>query len=545
MMDSTSSHDGGASAYFEANSITSLPAAPPAAVASSAAMDAGSAPPPPTPPPPAPTVAVGPAGGGAEPDGSGGRPSSSFQDLDISSGSVGVGGAALGGGNGGHPAAGPRFDATVGAPPAAGGASPDLAVTVGNPAKVGEGMSAYFTYEVRTKTSLPQYAYAEFAVTRRFRDFDWLHSQLVAKFPGAIVPPLPEKHAAQVSTYKVTGQAQSAAWLEERRSQLQRFLQRLVAHPMLHTAADLQAFLEKTDDALEQWRERAKGGASARGAYSLSDVRSGLYSVGSRSMSLLGGEAAPASFTPLTDLPCQQMGNYTSAVQGQVASVHKHARAYIERHRALGASMTGFGLALTQLADCERTINESLATGISSMGLCVGRLSATYAELAERETNTFDEPMKEYVRILSSVKAAIASREGALRAYNATQSAMLAKKERLDKLRATGGKEEKAAALARELSEAEEAANLAKAEYEAVAARVDAEMGRFQAEKLADFKRIVVGFITLQIEYSARVQQAWRELLPRLQEIEVGTAGARPSGAPPPPPIESNFAPLE
>ena len=36
------------------------------------------------------------------------------------------------------------------------------------------------------------------------------------------------------------------------------------------------------------------------------------------------------------------------------------------------------------------------------------------------------------------------------------------------------------ATLSREATEAEEAANLAKAEYEAVAARVDAEMGRFQ-----------------------------------------------------------------
>ena len=361
MMDSTTANDGGASAFFEASPVdptpsafapSSLPGMPPMP----AATPAAAAVPPPT----------------APPDEGVGR---SFQDLDISSGRLP--GSALGGGGGGHPATGARFDATVAPAPTAGGASPDLAVTVGNPAKVGEGMSAFFTYEVRTKTSLPQYAYAEFAVTRRFRDFDWLHTQLCSKFPGAIVPPLPEKHAAQVSTYKVTGQAQSAAWLEERRAQLQRFLQRLVAHPMLHSAADLQAFLEKTDDALEQWKERAKPkGATA--AYSLADVKTvretrlseiaqdsasqrdrlssaadglgwprmasdalsgalsdalqlliastidlaqGLLSVGTKSMSLFGGEALPAAFTALTDVPCQQMANYTSAVQAQVCSI--------------------------------------------------------------------------------------------------------------------------------------------------------------------------------------------------------------------------------
>ena len=73
------------------------------------------------------------------------------------------------------------------------------------------------------------------------------------------------------------------------------------------------------------------------------------------------------------------------------------------------------------------------------------------------------------------------------------------------------------------MAEAEEASNLAKSEYDVVAARVDAEMARFQTEKLADFKRYVVNFAKLQIEYSERVQQAWRELLPRLEDI--GGAG--------------------
>ena len=74
----------------------------------------------------------------------------------------------------------------------------------------------------------------------------------------------------------------------------------------------------------------------------------------------------------------------------QVTTVHKHSKAYIERHRALGTSMTGLGLALTQLSSCEQPINDSLSKGISHMGLCVGRLSATYSERADREESTFE-----------------------------------------------------------------------------------------------------------------------------------------------------------
>jgi len=474
----------------------------------SLAASLGGAPPmpPPAAPPAAPidtvpVVPVAPADMGIS--------NQSFQDLDISSGPAG----------GSTSQAAARFDATVGGAAPGGGASPDLAVSVANPSKVGDGINSYFTYEVTTKTSLPQYAHGQFVVTRRFRDFDWLHNQLVSKYPGAIVPPLPEKHAAQVSTMKVTGVTQSAAWLEERRSQLQHFLHKLVAHPMLHAAPDLQAFLEKEGDALEAWKELSKapkGGAS----YSLSDVKNGLLSSYSKSMSLFGGEGVSAAFTPVEDVPCQQMANYAAAVQGQVTAVHKHSKSYIDRHRALGQSMTGFGLALTQLANCETAINESLAKGISSMGLCVGRLSATYSELAEREADAFEEPMKEYIRLLTAVKTAIAARDAALRSYNASSSSLLAKKERLDKLRASGGKEDKISALSREMTEAEEAENLAKSHYETVSARVDGEMARFQSEKLTDLKRCVTTFLRLQIEYSERIQAAWRDLLPRLEEID-------------------------
>jgi len=439
-----------------------------------------------------------------------------FQDLDISTPPP-VGGTSS--------QAAPRFDATAGESVPGGGASPDLAVSVANPSKIGDGYNAYYTYEVKTKTSLPQYKHQEFTVTRRFRDFEWLYKALGMKFPGAIMPPLPEKHSATVSTMKVTGVSQSAAFLEVRRAELQRFLHRLVAHPMLHSAPDLQAFLEKEGETLEPWKELSKPPKVASSSYSasLSDSSSWMYN---KSMSLLGGDGPSATFTPMEDKPCLQMGNYASALKEQVTCVHQHSKSYIERHRALGQSMTGFGLALTQLANCETETNQSLAMAISSMGLCVGRLSSTYSELAEREVSAFEEPMRDYIKLLAAVKEAIAARDKALRAHNEASRGLLTKKERLDKLRASGGKEDKISALEREVKEAEEAEDLAKADYEMVKARVDAEMGRFQSEKLVDFKRCVTSFLRLQIEYSERIQASWRELLPRLEEINGGGGAA-------------------
>ena len=101
------------------------------------------------------------------------------------------------------------------------------------------------------------------------------------------------------------------------------------------------------------------------------------------SAGLFGGETS-TSFTPVQDVPCQQMANYATALQTQVTSVHKHSKAYIDRHKALSSSLTGFGVALSQLSNCEETINASLSKGFSHMGLAVGRLSATCTHARRR-----------------------------------------------------------------------------------------------------------------------------------------------------------------
>jgi sorting nexin-1/2 len=79
--------------------------------------------------------------------------------------------------------------------------------------------------------------------------------------------------------------------------------------------------------------------------------------------------------------------------------------------------------------------------------------------------------------------------------------------------------------LTNQVQEEEKNVAYCKAEYEKVAAVVDAEMARFQREKLADFKQMVVNFVTIQLECSQRIQATWQGLLPQLEAIE-----------PPPPP---------
>ena len=63
-------------------------------------------------------------------------------------------------------------------------------------------------------------------------------------------------------------------------------------------------------------------------------------------------------------------------------------------------------LVAPQLGNCEQEINSSVAKGMTQMGLTVDRLANLYSEQAGREATAFDEPMKEYVRLLSACKQA-------------------------------------------------------------------------------------------------------------------------------------------
>lgn len=70
-----------------------------------------------------------------------------------------------------------------------------IEISITEPQKIGDGMSAYMAYRVTTRTNKPLFKKREFSVTRRFSDFLGLHDKLTEKYlkVGRIIPPAPEK----------------------------------------------------------------------------------------------------------------------------------------------------------------------------------------------------------------------------------------------------------------------------------------------------------------------------------------------------------------
>ncbi|KAH9835932.1 lipid binding protein [Rhodofomes roseus] len=119
-----------------------------------------------------------------------------------------------------------------------------LITAVKDPVKeLAETKDAYVSYLVSAKTSLPIFSTPNPSSRRRYQDFVFLRDHLAKDFPACVVPPLPGKHRLEY----VTGDRFSPEFMERRRSDLHRFLQRLARHPTLQRSTLLRAFFESTE----------------------------------------------------------------------------------------------------------------------------------------------------------------------------------------------------------------------------------------------------------------------------------------------------------
>ncbi|KAF9269938.1 nexin sorting protein [Marasmius fiardii PR-910] len=119
-----------------------------------------------------------------------------------------------------------------------------LTTAVQDPMKeLAETKDAYVSYLVSAKTNLPIFSTPNPSARRRFQDFVFLREHLVKDFPACVVPQLPGKHRLEY----ITGDRFSPEFMERRRLDLHRFLQRLSRHPTLQRSTLVRAFFESTE----------------------------------------------------------------------------------------------------------------------------------------------------------------------------------------------------------------------------------------------------------------------------------------------------------
>ncbi|KZS87259.1 hypothetical protein SISNIDRAFT_433832 [Sistotremastrum niveocremeum HHB9708] len=131
---------------------------------------------------------------------------------------------------------------------------PAFRVLVHSPSKRSPSLgSPYTIYQVTSMFSVPRHnpgspANIRITVERRFTHFVSLHTALLRRLPGIVLPPLPAK--------QYTGRFKED-FVEARRGDLHRYLSRLIRHPLARHAEVLTFFLSCDTEA--EWRRVMPG----------------------------------------------------------------------------------------------------------------------------------------------------------------------------------------------------------------------------------------------------------------------------------------------
>ncbi|OMJ94109.1 hypothetical protein SteCoe_2739 [Stentor coeruleus] len=125
--------------------------------------------------------------------------------------------------------------------------SRDSQITVENPVLITSGWlgsSSYYIYTIVTRISGKI-----FTVKRRFSDLDWMHYQLSSKYKGFIIPSRPDKKLIKNTDEK---------FIEERRLQMEKYLNIIAKHPILGLSIAFKIFTQTANEKFDKEKTKAE-----------------------------------------------------------------------------------------------------------------------------------------------------------------------------------------------------------------------------------------------------------------------------------------------
>ncbi|KAK8946698.1 Sorting nexin 1 [Platanthera zijinensis] len=376
---------------------------------------------------------------------------------------------------------------------------PYFTSTVVQAAKSGSLKQSYiaFRWISKTKTNIPEYQGQEKIVIRRYSDFVWLRNRLADKFKGIFIPPLPEKSAVEKFRF-------SAEFIELRRQALDVFINRVASHPELRRSEDLRIFLQEDEETMERARSQENGIFKKKPSEFMQifkDVQSKVSDV------VLGKEKPVEETSP----EYEKLKHYIFELEDHLSEAQKQAFRLVKRHRELGQSLSDFGKATKLLGVCE---GETLGKAFSELGSKLELMSLKLHKEAQNLLMNFEEPLKDYVRAVQSIKVTMMDRANAFKQHYELAETVRLKEINLDKL--TLIRSDRAGEAEIEFRELRGESEEATAKYETIAKLMNEELLRFQEQKTAELGLVFHEFAKGQAKLSNEIADAWRSLLPKL-----------------------------
>lgn len=363
------------------------------------------------------------------------------------------------------------------------GLQPVFVITVDDPQRVGDPIRAYTMYTVHTKTTSPLFSKSSFSVLRRYSEFLWLYETLSLNNPGVVVPPVPEKNTYGLGRFEST-------FVEQRRSALEKCVMKIAAHPVLQKDPDFKLFLESDSFSLDIKHRKAE----------IAHEKGGL-------MASIGQTIAGPRFYETDEWFDKQkayLDNLELQLRGLVKTIDN-----VSKHRADIALTAGeFAQTLQDLSTSE--IGPSLSSALAGLAVVERKAQECHDAQAHADVATLMSTVDEYARLINSVRLAFTSR---IRTYHTWQNAD-ANVKRVKQTHEANRAQGKLPSdqLSRSLAyvgEAERRALEAKTEFDQVSKLVKTEVGRFEQERIEDFKNALEAFLEGMIARQKDLIGAW------------------------------------
>ncbi|PSS05451.1 hypothetical protein PHLCEN_2v3831 [Hermanssonia centrifuga] len=404
-----------------------------------------------------------------------------------------------------------------------------LITAVKDPVKeLAETKDTYVSYLVTAKTNLPIFSTPNPSSRRRFTDFVFLREHLAKDFPACVVPPLPDKHRLEY----VTGDRFSPEFMERRRLDLHRFLQRLSCHPTLQRSTLLRAFFESTEWHVHMHQHVAHppGPEHPNGVFdSISDTLLNAFSrvrkPDERFLSMREGVDKFEDGVVVSERLWNRVRNRTNDLTGDYHDLAVAVQGLGFLESGITDPLNHFSNTLLEfsalLRHLTQTTTDPYLIHLHSM-LQYSHANRAVLKLRDQKQMDFEE-LSDYLSGLTSERdrlaAVISGRAGStglgLGSYL---------KDRVDSLRGADddrSRVEKMRKLDTKIKELEDAVTAAHDTSDAFSEETLREQKIFQYAKEAEMKEMLGHLADGQIEFYKAAMEEWERIIPIIQRIRV------------------------
>ncbi|CAF3439485.1 unnamed protein product [Rotaria sp. Silwood1] len=382
----------------------------------------------------------------------------------------------------------------------------NIEITVSDPTKVGEGMSSYMTYRITTKTTLAMFKKNEFSVNRRFSDFLGLHNKLVHKHLqlGVIIPSPPEKDTIAMAKVKISkDETIPTDFIDRRRSQLERYLNRLARHEKLVQDPDFREFIEMPNELPKSTNTQALSSAGVlRALTNLSQQVTKL-----------------TTKTSEQDQWFEEKHTFIVDLHNNLKHLFNHFNTLFNQRKESAQALKSLSTSLNHLATIEE--HTLLSSALIELANVQDKIEQINIDHSLKEYTIISELIKEYISLLEMVQLAFQERIKIHQQWLNAEDTLRKKREHKAKLEQAPKGADKLPQTEMEINEWEGKVTHNKEDFEHISISIRQELDVFEQTRIEDFKKAIENYLKQLLEQQEKILEIWEMYLPEANKINM------------------------